>query len=97
MRLRFNLWVEKIPWRREWNPLQYLAWKIPWREELDGLQPMELQGVRHDCTTNTFQGYFYRDLSSSQIQYVDVRMNSGVNLKQNYLAQLSGKLYKMLE
>ena len=22
-RLRFKLWVRKIPWRREWQPLQY--------------------------------------------------------------------------
>ena len=74
-----------------------LAWDTPWTEEPDGLQSMESQRVRHDCATNTFQGYFYRDLSSSKIQYVDVRMNSGVNLRQNYLGQLSGKLYKMLE
>ena len=25
-----------------------LAWKIPWMEEPGGLQPMGLQGARHD-------------------------------------------------
>ena len=25
-----------------------LAWKIPWTEEPDGLQSIELQGVRHN-------------------------------------------------
>ena len=28
-----------------------LAWKIPWTEEPDGLQSMELQGVRHNWAT----------------------------------------------
>ena len=27
-----------------------LAWRIPWTEEPGGLQPMELQRVRHDST-----------------------------------------------
>ena len=30
-----------------------LAWKIPWTEEPGGLESIELQGVRHDRTTNT--------------------------------------------
>ena len=28
-----------------------LAWRIPWTEEPGGLQPMGLQGVRHDFAT----------------------------------------------
>ena len=28
-----------------------LAWRIPWTEEPGGLQPMELQRVRHDLVT----------------------------------------------
>ena len=28
-----------------------LAWEIPQTEELDGLQPMELQRIRHDLAT----------------------------------------------
>ena len=37
-RLGFDLWVEKIPWRREWqlSPV-ILAWEIPWTEEPGGL------------------------------------------------------------
>ena len=30
-----------------------LAWRIPWTEGPGGLQPMELQRVGHDQTTNT--------------------------------------------
>ena len=33
-RPRCNLWVEKIPWRKEWLPTSsILAWRIPWTEE----------------------------------------------------------------
>ena len=39
----FDLWVKKIPWRRD-----ILAWKIPWTEEYDGLQSMWPQRVEHD-------------------------------------------------
>ena len=28
-RLRFDLWVRKIPWRRNGNPLQYSSLGIP--------------------------------------------------------------------
>ena len=28
-RSRFNCWVGKIPWRREWNRLQYSCWENP--------------------------------------------------------------------
>jgi len=32
--LRFDPWVRKILWRREWQPhSSILAWKIPWTEE----------------------------------------------------------------
>ena len=40
-RCRFNPWVGKILWRREWQPV--LAWKIPWTEEPGGLQSMRSQ------------------------------------------------------
>ena len=33
------------------NHSSILAWKIPWTEEPGGLQPMELQKVRHDLAT----------------------------------------------
>ena len=39
----FDLWVKKIPWRRD-----SLAWKIPWTEEYGGLQSMWPQRVEHD-------------------------------------------------
>ena len=39
----FNPWVQKIPWKRNGNPLQYCAWEILWTEEYGGVQTMELQ------------------------------------------------------
>ena len=41
-RIGFNPWVEKILWRRKWQPTHFsiLAWKIPWTEEPGGLQSM---------------------------------------------------------
>jgi len=49
MRLGFDPWVRKIPWRRAWQLTpSILAWRIPWTEEPGGLQSMGLQRVRHD-------------------------------------------------
>ena len=50
-RCRFDLWVRKIPWRRERLPTP--AWEIPWTEEPGGLQSMRSQWIRHDWTTHT--------------------------------------------
>ena len=42
-------WVEKIPWRREWQPTPvFLPGESPWTEEPGGLQSMGSQRVRHD-------------------------------------------------
>ena len=46
---RFDPWVEKIPWRRAWQPTPvFPAWEIPWTEEPGGLQSIESKRVRHD-------------------------------------------------
>ena len=34
----FNPWVEKLPWRRKWQPTNILVWEIPWTEEPGGIQ-----------------------------------------------------------
>ena len=46
---RFDPWVRKIPWRREWQltPV-FLPGESPWTEEPCGLQSMGMQGVGHD-------------------------------------------------
>ena len=52
----FDPWVRKIPWRREWQPLEkgmaehsrILAWRIPWTEEPAGLQST---GLKESDTT----------------------------------------------
>ena len=42
-------WVEKIPWRREWQPTPvFLPGEYPWMEETGGLQSMGSQRVRHN-------------------------------------------------
>ena len=43
-----------------------LAWEIPWTEELGRLQSMELQRVRHDQATNTYNIHNSRIPGSSQ-------------------------------
>ena len=63
-RLRFDSWVRKIPWRREWQPTP-VFWpgeSIPWRKEPGRLQTMGSQRVRHDCVTNThFSSFHYKE------------------------------------
>ena len=51
---QFNPWVGKIPWRREWQPLQYSCLENPvdrgaWRATVHGGHR-----VRHNWATNTF-------------------------------------------
>ena len=41
-RLRFDLWVRKFPWRREWQSTP----ESPWTEEPGGLQSAGLHRVR---------------------------------------------------
>ena len=53
-RPRYDSWVRKIPWRREWQPAPvFLPGKIPWTEEPGRLQSTGSQRVRHDWSTNT--------------------------------------------
>ena len=34
VRVRFDPWVRKIPWRRKWQPIPvHFPGKIPWTEE----------------------------------------------------------------
>ena len=65
---RFNPWVRKIPWKREWpTHSSILAWRIPWTEEPGRLlQSMGSQRVGHNwahtCTrlhTQTSSTFFY--------------------------------------
>ena len=44
-RCRFDPWVGKIPWRREWQPTPVF---FPWSEEPGGLPSMGLQRVGHN-------------------------------------------------
>ena len=59
-RPRFEPWVRKMPWRREWLPSPaFLPGNSPWTEEPGGLQSMGFQRVRHDWMTNTFTFHHY--------------------------------------
>ena len=50
-RHKFDPWVEKIPWRRSWQPIQYSCLEIPWTEEPGGLHSMGSQRAGHDWVT----------------------------------------------
>ena len=59
----FNPWVEKISWKRAWQPTPvFLPGQSPWTEEPGELQSMESQRVRHDRETkhSTYLGILYR-------------------------------------
>ena len=44
---KFDPWVQKIPWRRTWQPSPvFLPGESLWTKEPGGLQSMELQRVR---------------------------------------------------
>ena len=48
-RRRFDPWVGKIPWRREWQPTPVLfPGESKWTKEPGGLQSLGSQRVRHD-------------------------------------------------
>ena len=48
-RHRFNPWISKIPWRKEWQPtLVFLPGNPPWTEEPGGLQSKGSHRVRHN-------------------------------------------------
>ena len=45
-------WVEKIPWRTEWQPTPiFLPGESPWTEEPDRLQSMGSQRVGYNSAT----------------------------------------------
>ena len=53
VRLGFDLWVEKIPWRRAWQLpdtgiLQYSCLEVPMDRGASRLQSMGSQRVRND-------------------------------------------------
>ena len=48
MRLRFDPWVRKIPWRAWQSTSCILAWRIPWTKEPGKLQSIGLHRVGHD-------------------------------------------------
>ena len=48
-RSRFDPWIGKISWRREWQPTPvFLPGESPWTQEPGGLQSIGLQRVGHD-------------------------------------------------
>ena len=48
----FNPWVQKIPWRRAWQPTPvFLPGESPWIDEPGGLQCIGSQTVGHNWAT----------------------------------------------
>ena len=58
-RPRFNPWVRKIPWRREWQPTPVVLPGESHGQEPGGLPAMGSQRVGHDWATNTFTSLFF--------------------------------------
>ena len=51
-RLRFNPWIEKIPWRRTWQPTSvFLSGQSHGQRSLVGYSPWECKRVRHNLKT----------------------------------------------
>ena len=64
----FDPWVEKIPWRREWQDTPiFLRGESPWTEGPGGLQSMGLQGIGHNWATkhSTYGSFLYYHWKSS--------------------------------
>ena len=64
MRLRFNPWVEKIPWSRKWQPTPvFLPGEFHGQRSLAGLQSMGSQRnqtqIRHNLVTKQQQIIFF--------------------------------------
>ena len=53
-RLRFDPWLRKIPWRRQWQPTPVF---FPWEFNSGGLEFMGSQRVRHNAVTNSITFY----------------------------------------
>ena len=52
----FNPWIEKIPWRRAWQPISvFLPGESQWTEKPGELQSVGSQRVRHDWVTKHSQ------------------------------------------
>ena len=56
----FDLLVGKIPWRREWQPLQYSCLENPMDRGVGSLQSTVSQRVRHNWVTNDFTTFSQR-------------------------------------
>ena len=54
MRLEFDAWIQKILWRRAWQPTpMFLPGESPWTEEPGGLQSVGLQSQTRLKQLNT--------------------------------------------
>ena len=59
VRLRFDPWVGKIPWRRAWQPTSvFLPGRIPWTEEPGGLQSIGVKRAGRDWSDLACTCYF---------------------------------------
>ena len=61
-RPRFDPWVVKIPWKREWQPTPVLLrGELHGQRSLLGKSPWS-HGLEHDWVTNTFTSCLWADL-----------------------------------
>ena len=85
------LWVRKIPWRREWQPIPVflLGESHEQRSERGGLPSMGLQRVRHDWATNTFL-FFSVELRPQIIFYLCIKLDGASLVVKNPHANAGG-------
>ena len=70
-RLRFDLWVRKVPWRGAWQPAPvFLPGRIPWTEEPGGLPSMGLQRVGHDWSDLARMHFFQGQEDYDQLVHI---------------------------
>ena len=66
----FSPWVGKIPWRRKWHPLQYFCLESPMDRGAWWLQPMGLQGVRHDLAVEYIRTHICVTTTKAMINWL---------------------------
>ena len=62
-------WLERIPWRRKWQPTPVFLPRKSRDRELGMLQSMELQRVEHDLMTEHVHSHFRH--FSRQVTFIE--------------------------
>ena len=82
---RFDPWVRKIPWRRQWPPTSgFLPGKSLWTEEPGRLQSVGLQRVRHRLVTKQWQQctytHWYTYTNTQIYKHIHIHINIHIDI-----------------